>query len=560
LKNLPFLLLLLMPGLFACRQERPPTPLSKEPDYKKAESFLYKQNDSAFYYFNKVATGSKDSLQIAMSYNNMAVIQSDAGDYFGAQESLSRSLTFLDAEKPKDHRCLASDYNELGLTSIDLKNYDAALSFFDLAIKFALDKKVQLSFLNNKALACQKKKAYPEALKIYQSIIAQTTRKETYSRILTNIATTKWLSQPGYNAAPVLIRALSIRQKANDRWGENSSFAHLADYYTLSRPDSALFYARKMYAIARQLSSPDDQLEALQKLIRLAPSQTLKTYFNRYQELSDSLQTARNAAKNQFALIRYNAEKNKADNLKLQKDNTEKRYEIARQRLLLAGTLLLIVIGSISAAAWYRKRKRRLEQEADNAIREHELKTSRKVHDVVANGLYRMMTEVENQDGIDKENLLQRIDDLYEKSRDISYEETHYPGQDFRGEIAALVQSFAIADTKVVLAGNTAALWEKVAEPVKQELRHILQELMVNMKKHSRAGNAGVKFEQEDNRITITYTDDGIGILATTKYKNGLINTGNRIKAIQGTISFAANGAKGLRILISFPMLKDLYV
>src|SRR5690606_19010553 len=118
-----------------------------------------------------------------------------------------------------------------------------------------------------------------------------------------------------YNAAPHLLTALKIREKENDKWGKNSSYAHLAEYYEQSRSDSALFFARKRYAIAREIKSADDQILALRMLIRLSPSDAAKWYFEVYQQLSDSVQLARSAAKNQFALIRYEVEKNKTEHL-----------------------------------------------------------------------------------------------------------------------------------------------------------------------------------------------------------------------------------------------------
>lgn len=524
-------------------------------DLLKAKSFLYKNDDSAFYYFNKVITGSKDSLQVALSYNNIAVIQSGAGDYFGSQESLLASLRFLHPNRENDINCLASNYNELGLNSLNLKNYDAAPAFFDSAYTVSREKDFRLVILNNKALAYQKKRAYAEAIRIYKAIGPQISKdKAGYARMLTNLATTRWLKDPGYNAAPELIKALHIRKAGNDLWGQNSSYAHLADYYMQRQPDSAFLYGSQMYAVARRLNSPDDQLEALQKLISAGPAHTAKQYFTVYQRLADSVQTARSAARNQFAMIRYDAQKSKADNLKLQRDNTEKRYQIARQWIFLFITLVILIGGSFFAFFWYRKRKQRLELEAEKTIRENQLKLSKKVHDVVANGLYRIMSELENQPNLDKEDLLDSIEDMYEKSRDISYDEPAFDGPDFQVSIAALLSSFATAQVRVVRVGNSEALWEGVSLPVRQELYYILQELMVNMRKHSRAGNVAVLFERQDNHITVNYADDGIGIAAGIRHKNGLTNTGNRIKAINGTINFDVNAGRGLEIRIAFPV------
>ncbi len=303
----------------------------------------------------------------------------------------------------------------------------------------------------------------------------------------------------------------------------------------------------KMYAIANKLNSADDRLEALQKLIRLSPSETSKQYFELYQKLDDSLQTARRAAKNQFALIHYETERHKANNLRLQKDNTEKTYQL----IIVIISALLFLVGGIFQ---YKKRKQKLALEARNAIRESQLKTSKRVHDVVANGLYRVMTEIENQEHINKEHMLDRIEDLYEKSRDISYEKQETTVALFHEQISELLTSFATENTKMLIAGNAPELWERVNANVQYEVTHILQELMVNMKKHSSASNVGVRFEQKLDHIYIYYTDNGTGMKENTQRNNGLRNTGNRIDTIKGQITFDTKVEKGLKILISFPL------
>lgn len=552
-KQLSFFLLVLF--WISCQQTKHQAPKTDWSVYRKAYTFFSQHNDSAFYYFNQVAANSRDSLQIAMAYNIMAVIQSDAGDHYGAQESLSASLRNLDESSAGNHACLANDYNELGMNSTDLKNYDAAIDFFGQAMKFATDSNFMPVILNNKAFAYQHKMDYPRALKLYQELIGNNLSKKgaAYTRILTNLATTKWLNDPRYSAAPELLLALRIRLREQDFWGQNSSYINLARYYLHSRPDSAFFYASKMYVIARQLNSPDDQMEALETMIQVGPARESRKYFARFRQLDDSLQTTRNAAKNQFALIRYNVEKNKADNLKLQKDNSEKRYQIIEQNLrfylTLAGFVLLMVI----AFRWYSKRKKRMEHEARKAVHESQLKASKKVHDTVANDIYRVMKKIEYDPVLDKDWVLDNIEDVYQRSRDISYEIVEEPAADFHNQLSELLKSFATGETKVVLVGNDEVLWKKINAVHKIEIKCILQELMVNMKKHSHATNVVVKFEDSSGQCSISYFDDGVGFPEKTLYKNGLKNTGNRIKAIQGKIIFDTGSGKGLRIRLSFP-------
>ncbi|WP_316748087.1 ATP-binding protein [Pedobacter gandavensis] len=524
-------------------------------DFDKAESFMYKNNDSAFYYFSKLIANSKDSLQIAISCNYLYVIQFDAGDYFGSQESLLTSLRFLDQNNPKHFNCLSANYNGLGRSSTYLKNHDDAIKYYDAAIKFSTKNDLKLLISNNEALVYRSKKDYTKAIKIYKEILYKNpNNKIEYARKLTNFAFTKWLQNPDYNAEPELLEALHIREKENNDWGKNSSYTHLSDYYASKQPAIALAYAQKMYQVATKIKSPNDRLDALHKLIKLSPQTEIRNYFNTYHALSDSLQSARNAAKNQFALIRYESDKNKTDNLNLQKENAEKRHQITIREFMLFGALLFLFSASFIAYLWYKRRKLKLETAAQSAIQDSQLKTSKKVHDVVANGLYRMMREIENGEDINKDNILDKIDNLYEKSRDISYDKPELADHNFHEKISALLKSFATENTRILIVGNTAALWEKVNPTVKYEVEHMLQELMVNMRKHSGADKVLVKFEHKEDRININYTDNGIGMSEATIFKNGLRNTGNRIACIHGEITFDTQIEKGLKIQLSFPI------
>ncbi|RZM30450.1 MAG: tetratricopeptide repeat-containing sensor histidine kinase [Pedobacter sp.] len=527
----------------------------KDPDYEKAKALLSINKDSAFYYFNRVTTQSKDSLTVAIAYNFIAALESDAGDNFGAQESLLSSLKFLNEKNPKHYSCLSSDYNELGLASLNLKNYEAAISYFDTANKFNKNKGFRAIGANNKALAYQNLGQYNKAIQIYQTVLSkQNQPKVEYARTLSNLTVAKWRQNPNHNPLPDLQEGLEIRESEKDEWGQNSSYAYLSEYFQEKNPVLALSFAIKMYRISRKIDSPDDQLEALQKLIKSSTAPDTKRYFDAYSKLADSIQTARSNAKNQFALIRYGVEKSKVENLELQRDNTLKKYQIATREFLLTISILVFISAAIGGTIFFKRRKRRMEADAKAALRESQLKTSKRVHDVVANGLYRVMTEIGNQKVVDKERVLDKIEDLYEKSRDISYEKSDDEVRDFNKQISELLTSFATEQTKILIVGNYPALWEKVSESVRYEIEQVVQELMVNMRKHSQATNVVLKFEQKDNDVNIYYTDNGIGMPQGVQEKNGLRNTGNRMADVNGSITFDTKVDKGLKIQLSFPV------
>lgn len=534
--------------LASCQQKEKKATADPWAAYRKAYALLEVNRDSAFLHFNKLAENSKDRQQMALAYYNMGLIQSYAGDHYGAQESLTLSLNALDESRPEDRNYLATDFNELAMTTFNLQEYTASLAYCEKARALTTDPALLQFIYTNQGNAYQKLQQYEQALTSYRQVIKLSGLKgSVYARGLTSLATTKWLKDKAYNAAPELHTALAIRLKENDTWGLNSSYAHLADFYGGTNQDSALFYASKMLSVATSLQSPDDRLEAFQKLILFSRPEVIKPLYLRYQTLNDSVVGVRRAAKNQFALIRYGVEKNKAENLSLQKDNTEKKYQLVFVLVLAACALAF-------GFFWYRRRQWLQEMDKQQAVLETRQKASKKVHDALANHIYLIMKKVQFETDLDKEMLVGDIDEVYQRARDLSYEIVQQPDEHFQQTISAMLRSFAGEDLKVVLVGNSGEFWSRVKDTHQVELKYVLQELMVNMKKHSRADNVILKFGEAGQRGWITYLDNGVGIPPDTPPGNGLKNTENRIKEIGGAITFDAQTVGGLEIRITFPL------
>ncbi|MEG0928320.1 sensor histidine kinase [Chryseobacterium sp.] len=173
---------------------------------------------------------------------------------------------------------------------------------------------------------------------------------------------------------------------------------------------------------------------------------------------------------------------------------------------------------------------------------------------MVANGIYQVMTKIENQDHFDRDKALDELEFVYEKSRDISYDKADSNNKvEFHEKISGLVGSFKNDTVKTFLAGNSLSIWNDVNDSTQNEIYQVLRELLVNMKKHSQATLVAFKFERTNNLIQIQYTDNGIGILGEIIHKNGLTNTVSRIEKIKGTVIFDPKTEKGLKVYISFP-------
>ncbi len=529
------------------------------PHYDQAVEYLeYGKVDSAFVAFDRAKElfiEAGDSLNVANSLIRMAIMLTGLNDYFGGQETSLEALNYLNDQNTDHHVYLASNFNNLGVATYHLRDFDRALDFYDSAIKYTGDSSDTLVYLNNKAKIYHDKGEFDKAIAIYEQILKEAKSQREYARILTNLTLSRWRQNPDADWSFDFLSALHIREQEKDLWGQNSSYTHLTDYYAERQSDSALFYAHKMYAAAKEIRSADDQIRALYRLGRLSPPNSTKHYFEIYTRLSDSVMFARASAKNQFALIRYEVEKNKAENLRLQKENAERNLQVSRQRVWTATVSLLTIALILGGTYWYRKRKQRLELEAQNRIKASQLHTSKKVHDVVANGLYRVMAEIENREDIDRERILDRLEDMYEKSRDISYEaeDPLTPPINYHQRVTDLLISFATDATKVLIVGNDPGVWEGIPAETRYETEHILQELMVNMKKHSKASHVAIRFEREGGRFSIYYSDNGVGLPADFQKGNGLINTGNRIKNLHGNLTFDT-WENGLKIRMSFPL------
>lgn len=535
MKNLFFILILL--SIYSCNRKE----ISKidRKTYDKAYDFFdASKDDSAFVYFNK----AKDEL-IMKNYSSyagnslviMGIIQNEKGDYYGAQETALSALQYLDTNK--DSAELAANYNNLGVAFQNLKNYYKAANYYEQAAKFSQNTTDSLTHINNKAVALSYLRKFDLAILLFNEILSfPNIEKESilYSKVYDNKAFTKFLQNENYNAENELLNAVKIRKDIKDSLGLNASFSHLSDYFEKKDPKKSLFYANEMLKVASAIQSPDDKLSALKKIILLEKPTNIKEYFKIHQKLDDSLQIARNKSKSQFAVERFDSEKFKRESL--EKDNSILK--------LFTGIIILILIAIFIII--------KLRQQKELEVKNTQLKMSKRVHDVVANGIYQVMAKIENQEDFDRDKALDELEFVYEKSRDLSYEKAGEE-KEFSQEISELIAGFNNATMKTFTAGNDPSVWEKVSPAVKEEVYQMVRELMVNMKKHSQASHVAVKFEKTGETVEIQYKDNGVGISGDLIYKNGLRNTASRIEAIGGTITFDTKIEKGLKVNLSFP-------
>lgn len=521
--------------------------------YKEGEELIQKDNLKAYTKFQEAIiyySKLKDSSKISKSLIYQGIAQNYTGDILGSEASLVEALNYM----KEGDESFYSVFGTLGNLKYDQKEYAEAEKWFTKALREKIEKfDERVNLINNKSASEYRQGKYTEALitlkQIDQSKISDSSLK---SRIKENSIYINWLKNKSYPAQKEFEHLLHNKLKNNDLWGANSSYSHLAEINQNTNPDMSLYYAKQMLQNAIIIKSPEDRLEAMERIIPVDNPFKSKQNFADYKILSDSIQRSRNDYRKNFAYIKYDSEKKEIENQRLKTQKVQSDSLFFKQSIIL----LIILLGLILTIVWYRKRQIRLKQENELKIKENQLKISKKVHDVVANGIYQVMTKIENQESFNKNEALDELEFVYEKSRDISYEKIDLKNdeQNFNEKISELVGSFNNDNTNTYLAGNDKSLWKGVKESTLEEVYQVVRELLVNMKKHSKADRVVFKFERENNLIRIYYTDNGIGISGDVIYKNGLSSTVSRIETINGAIIFDTKTEKGLKINISFPV------
>lgn len=518
--------------------------------------------DSAYYYHNKAKSLcdiKTDNTRIIYSLARMSEIQQNQGDYSGSETTAIEALPFLKKTLDPAYEC--SIYNLLGIVYLKLYDYDNALYYYNKGLHLKIDKIRKLKFKHNIALVYMAKSDYNRAIQI---LLPLTLKKEVindpapFSTALDNLGFSYYkVGNP--RGIDYLNQALNIKKRIKDDWGMAASYLHLTKYYKQSNPRLANEFAQLAYEKATKVNNVDDRLESLALLINTQTGNQSKTYSEKYISLNDSIKKVRQKARNQFAKIKYDSKKEKEENLKLKTQKAETALELEQQknRNLVLYFLILIVILSTVFLYYFLKainKKEKIQTSYDT-----ETRIAKKLHDELANDVYHTMAFAETQDlssSHNKEILLNNLDTIYSRTRNISKENsTINTGKRFVEGLKEMMSGFNTDAVNVLTNGIDNLNWNTIERDKKIILYRVIQELLVNMKKHSQCSLAILTFKKNENKLQIDYSDNGLGATSEKiNSRNGLQNVENRILAINGTITFDTKSNKGFKASILFPI------
>lgn len=507
----------------------------------------------AFIYLEKKAEkdlASKDTIGSTYCLELISLGQFNLGLFYESESTAIRALKLLDGSKNSEPAVKARKrlLNQLGMLYRRVEDFDNSNRFYEQALSLNTDLLGKISIINNIANNYGDQHQFDNAvdyLDTYYNEVLElpdTLPKATY---LDNLG--YYQSKIGNSEALSNMElALSIKKnKINHLPSIFSSYRHLSLYF-LDRGDliQAKKYAAMAEHIADSLNVADYQLEALSLKLKLENNPD----FDAYLKLQSKIHKTDLAKENKFAAIKYDFQKSE---LKLKASELETERE---ETLKLIYLLLAFVILLLSALLYFILRSKHKKDNIQQVFNT-ETRISKKIHDELANDMSNIMNFVENElktSDDNKSKLLATLQDVYERTRDISTETSSIDFINFSGSLKYLLIQHNNPNVKIIINDVNTIEWPSISNHKKLAVYRTLQELMVNMKKHSQAHLVTVVFKKLENKNEIWYKDDGRGDSLENIRQSGLSNAESRMKEIGGKLTFETSQGNGFKAIITF--------
>jgi signal transduction histidine kinase len=454
-----------------------------------------------------------------------------------------------------------SIYNAIALNYLNQLDNKTAFDYFKKALNLKVDSIRKFATLNNMAIVYTEEKNIKQALKIYKYLLLKKEiikDKHQYSRIISNIGYCYFqLGHP--KSIDFLLKSLEIRLKTKDISGLVDTYYNLSKFYEKSNLQLAKVYAQSSFTNSTKINNVESKIATLKILVKITDGLESKKYSMQYIALTDSLIRARQIAKNQFAKIRYDSTKEKDENLILKTERAEKDLLLERQKnsnLILSA---ILIIGLLTFLVIFYIIKQKNKKEKIQTSYSTETRISKQLHDELANDLFRTMPFAQIHDlstTNNKEILLDKLDLIYSRTRDISKENSHINTEAYYiPNLKEMITDFNTESVNIIVNGLDSINWSKIQEIKKIILYRVIQELLVNMTKHSYSSLVLLSFKKENNSMCVNYTDNGIGSYNSERTnQSGLQNMQNRIHSIKGKITLDTNIGKGYKVNIQIPI------
>lgn len=546
--------------------------------------------DSAYFYFDKAQKLYVLNNQIFES-NELAVekasIQYYNGDYLGSETTILKSLSFL--KKINDKLKLNVAYSIVGLCKLEIKEYEDAIYYLELALKLANtinDEDISKGIaLNNLGLVHFKKKDYKKAIENYEKAINIKDFKKNNLQIYTyakqNLVLSRFYNGGENNVEDEFKEIITNYNKLN------LSLAlpkiQLSEYcLNQNEIKKSRDYAIEAYNISTKKNAFRDKLIALKQLTNVFP-ENATFYSNEYIKLSDSIAAVDKKTQNTFARIEYRVDELNSENLLLAERN---------KKIIYYSVIGLLVLSMFYFYRWQKQKQKELlliqeqqkaneevyrlminqQSKMDKVKAKEQKRISRELHDGILGKLFGARMNLDYLNSNESEEIkqnkkiyIQEIIDVEKQIRQISHElndEKRAIINNYQLMIDRLVEKKEnLLGIKIDYSCDTKIPWEKLNAEEKINLYRIFQESFHNINKYANAKNIIFSIQYDDKQIVVQIIDNGDGFDLKRAAKGiGIKNMRERAKLIKAlyTIESEINKGTKTQIILEINPNKDL--
>lgn len=511
---------------------------------------------------------------MANAMTNLGTAYSKLNQYDKALDILLRSLRLQEqfSIQPRNE----STYSGIGLALKNIGRTRQAIGYFQQAL--VLSQHVKSSYgmtiaEQNIGRCYADLEQESNALVYYQAALKHAKESESallQSDILVNTGLTLRKVKRPQQARRAIEQALAISSKQGNKEAMSTDYFNLGQVYEdLKDYTLAQQNIKKALALANELDDKTKIAIYTQGLADLYGGmkdfqQAYVFQLERNQQM-DSMTTIRTSVEVQRMMTRYETEKKETQIKLLQQQaklNQQEREGIRfRTNVLLAGTVLVILLGACTSA-WLLNRARVRRLEEAQTLRKQ---IAHDLHDEVGSTLssismlsgHTTVLLSQNQ----PETAQKMVQKIYTDARQILevMDEiiwTINPGNDSLHRIAQRLQEYAqpMMDSKKINFSfqNDLALADiPISMEVRRNLYLIGKEAINNLIKYAQATEATVRFEQKGNQLRVVIEDNGRGFVRDeASTRTGQASMQKRAEAMGGLLEVQSTPGYGTRLQV----------
>lgn len=547
---------------------------------------------SATNYLNeamKIRQQLKDSTGIAALYNKLGIIAQKQGRLKDALQNQIDALKIY--QDLKLDKYVGYTLNNIAIIHQNLENHEKALEYHKKALEYRIklkDQEGEATSYGNMANLFAHMHDTIQSINYYEKALAlsrELKKDELICANLSNIGNIYMGRKEFDKALGLFNESLRIKEKIGDPKGISSTLSRIGTVYTeTGRFKEAAATLNRSLKMAQNAIVLEEELSALLGLAKLKAltNQTDSSFIlmRQYIVLKDSVYDTRLKQQILDVQTQYETEKLEQDLYLVKKDKEVTDIKLQQRKTEI--WLLIFVIISITGAGiflFYRHRERQKaianaerikEQEARisavfQAQEEERRRIAKELHDGIGQTIsaikmnYQCLSNkvVENELAPDLAKIGKMLENAGAEVRSISHQMLPKELDQF-GLVPAvegmLSQNLENAPLKYQF--EHFGFTERIGNHVELAMFRILQELVSNVIKHSKANLLTVQLVKLKSHVVLNVSDNGIGFDVECQEKRGigLLNIASRIDAIKGHLHYESEPGKGTTVTIRTPI------